>query len=95
MPKRKRKKDDGSKNKVKYKGVKKDRSGRFYARITIDGKLQYLGMFDTAKKAARAYDRAAMQAGRPPTKLNYQDKVPMGYKPKMKKLTPTRLGTEV
>ena len=45
--------------------------------------------FDTAKKAARAYDRAAMQAGRPPTILNYQDKVPMDYKPKKKKLSST------
>jgi len=46
-------------------------------------------MFDTAKKDARAYDRAAMQAGRPPIKLNYQDKVPMDYIPKKKKLMST------
>jgi hypothetical protein len=30
-----------------------------------------------------------MEAGRPPTKLNYQDKVPMDYKPKKKKLRST------
>jgi len=86
MPKRKRKKEDGSKKEVKYKGVYKTKSGRCYAQIRIDGKVQNLGTFDTAKQAARAYDRAAMQAGRPPTKLNFQDKVPMDYKPKMKKL---------
>ena len=83
MPKRKRKKEDGSKKEKKYKGVRKDKK-RYQANIWIEGKGQYLGMFDTAKKAARAYDRAAMQARHPPTKLNFQDKVPMIYKPKMK-----------
>ena len=85
MPKRKRKNKDRSKKDVKFKGVQ--RSGKtFQAKIRIDGSEQYLGLFDTAKKAARAYDRAAMQAGKPPTKLNFQDKVPMDYKPKKKKL---------
>ena len=87
MPKRKRKKEDGSKDQVKYYiGVEK-MGETFRARIRIDGKKHNIGTFDTAKQAARAYDRAAMQAGRPPTKLNYQDKVPMNYKPKKKKLS--------
>ena len=73
MPKRKRKNDDGTKKEKKYKGVQKI-GERYKATIYIDRKLQYLGMFDTAKRAARAYDRAAMEAGRPPTTLNYQDK---------------------
>jgi len=83
MPKRKRKNDDDD---WSPKGVTKTKSGRFQAQIRIDGKKQYLGSFDTPKEAARAYDRAAMQAGRPPTTLNYQDKVPMDYKAKKKKL---------
>ena len=85
MPKRKRKNKDGSKKDVKYKGVQKS-GKRFRAVLYIDDKKHNIGTFDTPKQAARAYDRAAMQAGRPPSKLNFQDKVPMDYKPKMKKL---------
>jgi len=53
MPKSKRKKDGGTKKEVKYKGVSK-RGEKFQAQINIDGKQQYLGTFDTRKKAARA-----------------------------------------
>ena len=67
-----RRRPPGAKKEVKFKGVEK-RGERFRAKIRIDGKYQQLGTFDTAKKAARAYDRAAMQAGRPSTTLNYQD----------------------
>ena len=83
MPKRKRKKEDGSKDEKVYLGVQRTKTGRFQAKISINNKRQALGTFDTAKKAARAYDR---QAGRPSTKLNFLDQVPKFYKPKMKKL---------
>ena len=81
MPKRKRKKEDGTKNNVKFKGITK-RGKRFQASIRIDGKKQGLGTFDTSKEAAIAYDRAAIQAGRPTSKLNFLDQVPKNYKPK-------------
>ena len=87
--KRKRKKEDGSKSNVKYKGVSKQRSGRFRAQITIDGKSIKHGTFDTPKEAAQAYDLAAIQAGRPTSKLNFLDEVPKDYKPKKRKYKKT------
>ena len=86
MPKRKRKKDDGSKKEVKYKGVYKNKK-RFGAQIWIDGKMQGFGTFDTPKEAAQAYDCAAIQAGHHTSKLNFLDQVPKNYKPKKKKLS--------
>ena len=44
--------------KGKYKGVHKD-AGKFRACLGVDGKVIRLGRFDTAEKAARAYDAAA------------------------------------
>ena len=86
--KRKRKTEDESKDKVKkLKGVK-NRGKRFQALIKIDSKENYLGTFDTPKEAAEAYDRAAIQAGRPASQLNFVNQVPKNYTPKMKKLGP-------
>jgi len=92
MPKRKRKKEEdesSSKEQVKdkiYKGYQKIGSGRYQAKISIDGKVIGLGTYDTTKEAAQAYDRAAIQAGRPISKLNFQDQVPLNYTPKKTKL---------
>ena len=85
MPKRKRKEEEESKEGVKYKGVGKNGKG-FIARIRINGKDQSFGTFDTPKEAAEAHDRAAIEAGRPTSKLNLPDQVPKGYVPKRKKL---------
>lgn len=45
-----------------YKGVNLIKSGKFQARIVIDGKQKCLGSFTDEIDAARAYDRAALSA---------------------------------
>lgn len=45
-----------------YKGVSFDkRTGKWDARIGLNGKRRHLGYFDTALEAAAAYDRAALE----------------------------------
>ena len=80
MPKRKRKKEDRSKNDVKaskkfligYRGVAKS-GNRFKATFSIGGNAHYLGTFDTTKEAAIAWDLAAIQAKLPKSELNFPD----------------------
>ena len=77
MPKRKR-----SKSKSGYFGVfKVAPSGRYQAKIKIDGKFKYLGTYDTANQAAEAYDDEAIKLGRPFSKLNYPKQTYVGYTP--------------
>ena len=71
MPKRKRKDDDHQQQRTKkYNGSK---GNRFSARIFIDGKSKYIGMFHTPEEAAHAYDLGAIQAGRLQCELNFKD----------------------
>jgi hypothetical protein len=58
------------------------RGKRYQAQIFVDGKKKYPGTYDTAKQAAKAYDAAAIELGKPLSKLNFPKKVPPGYTPR-------------
>jgi len=82
MPKSKRKKRS-NRSKSGYFGAKKNTDGNKYtAWINIDGKMKGLGSsYDTAKQAAKAYDKEAIKLRVPFSKLNYPKKAPVGYTP--------------
>ena len=81
MPKSKRKKRSYSKS--GFFGAYKNTTGNKYtASIKISGKYKYLGSsYDTAKQAAKAYDKEAIKLRRPVSSLNFPKKVPVGYTP--------------
>ena len=54
-------------------GVRHRPSGRWSAEITVNGQRWYMGTFDTAELAARAFDAAAWRFGRPRSELNFPD----------------------
>ena len=54
-----------------FRGVYEQKSGRYQAKLSIDGKLTGLGTFDTANEAARAYDQAILNHNKPIAKLNF------------------------
>ena len=90
MPKSKRR--GRSKNKSGFFGVKKRTNGNKYeATISIgNSKLKYLGSsYDTAKLAAKAYDKEAIRLRKPLSKLNYPKKAPVGYTPMQQALRST------
>ena len=68
MPSKKRKLL--STNTTGYRGVYK-RGERFEAQISINKKFTYLGIYDTPKEAAVAYDRAVIKYNLSKDRLNF------------------------
>ena len=79
MPKSKRK--NRSNSKTGYFGVQKSPNERYKVSITINGKTKGLGHYDTAKQAAKAFDKEAIRLRRPLSSLNHPKKAPVGYTP--------------
>jgi hypothetical protein len=71
----KRKKYTGSS--TGYKGVTEKADGKFVARFSICKKRETIGNYDTAIKAALAYDQAAIKAGKKKSTLNFPDGLPI------------------
>jgi hypothetical protein len=87
MPKSRR--NRRSKSKSGYFGVRKvlRSSGKYQVVIRIDGKtISFGSSYDTAKQAAKAYDKEAIKLRRPFSKLNYPKTAPVGYTPIQKSL---------
>lgn len=63
-----------SNNTSGFKGVYVNpKSGRYIAKIRVDGELHYIGTFDTPELAARAYDEAALEYFGEFANLNFED----------------------
>ena len=87
MPKSNRKRRSTSKS--GYFGVKKNTTGNKYqARVSIGGgKKRIIGSsYNTAKQAAKAYDKEVIKLRRPFSSLNYPKRAPAGYAPIQKPL---------
>lgn len=59
--------------KKKYKGVIKDKNGKFISKIYVDGKDLYLGCFQNEKIAAKVYDKKAIELFGEKARLNFPE----------------------
>lgn len=58
-----------------YKGVRRSTNGkRWWARLKVDYKEIYIGAYDTAEEAARAYDEAAVKHYGEFARTNFDDR---------------------
>lgn len=51
-----------SNNNTGYRGVYRYRNGRFGAKIRVNGKVRFLGYYDSPEQAANVYNQAALSA---------------------------------
>jgi hypothetical protein len=80
-----------STNTVGYRGVCKN--GNYQVQIPINGKVTYIGIYDTAIEAAIAYDRAVLKANKSKTLLNFPDMVHnLDVEPKRKNIKRSSTG---
>lgn len=61
----------GKNNTSGFRGVSLAERGRWAAAITHSGKYRFLGTFDTAEEAARAFDAAALELRGRSAELNF------------------------
>jgi hypothetical protein len=54
-----------------FKGVSKTASGKYSAKITANWRSEYMGLFESAEDAARAYDAAARRLHGQFARLNF------------------------
>jgi len=96
MPKTKSKKKPRCKNASGFIGVAcihrdyqiSGYRAQIYGTGKIAGEQKIIGTYRTAKEAAKAYDAAAIEHGKPKSKMNFPSLVPRGYKPKAEDLPP-------